>query len=103
MSDVTAGIVAEYNLAPVPFVSCVDQATRIFCSAALDTQTFSTDSYVVYPTADVTAPLITLEGDADFSLEFGTPFVDPGASWIDNRDGTGTVNYNSGTLHQNTL
>ena len=102
VSDVTAGIVAEYNIAPVPYVTCVDQTTRVFCSAALDTQSFSIDSYVTYPTADTTAPQITLIGSADYDLEYSTPFVDSGATWIDNRNGTGTV-MGSGTVDYMTL
>jgi hypothetical protein len=32
VSDVTAGIVAEYNLAPSLNVTCIDQSTRVLCS-----------------------------------------------------------------------
>ena len=36
---------------------------------------------------DVTPPEITLKGDAEITLKAGTPFTDPGATAIDNRDG----------------
>lgn len=94
---------AEYNLAPVSYVSCIDQTTRVLCSAALDTQTFTTDAYVTYPTPDTTAPLITLNGSGTVQMEAGGGFYDEGAEWLDNRAGTGFINFNSGTLDGNVL
>lgn len=36
---------------------------------------------------DITPPEITLKGEAEITLRAGTPFTDPGATAIDNRDG----------------
>ena len=58
VSDITAAIVAEYNLAPLPSVTCADQSTRVLCSGTVDTQTFSIDAYVTYPTPDNIAPVV---------------------------------------------
>lgn len=97
ISDVTAGIVAEYNLAPVSYVTCVDQTTRVLCSAALDTQTFSIDAYVTYEIEDGTAPQITINEQNFVGTQTGSQYVEAGsiftesATWIDNRAGSGTV------------
>lgn len=76
VSDVTAGIVAQYNIAPVPYVTCVDETTRILCSAALDTQTFTIDSYVTYPSSDTVAPLLTLVGSGAPTVEIDDGYED---------------------------
>jgi hypothetical protein len=47
---------------------------------------------------DLTAPLITLSGAALVNLVVGTPFVDPGATCVDNYDPTCTVTV-SGTVN----
>ncbi len=39
------------------------------------------------PPTDTVPPVITLMGDAEISVPAGTPFVDPGATASDNRDG----------------
>ncbi len=53
---------------------------------------------------DVTAPVVTLSGATPVDVEFGGPFVDDGATWTDNVDGTGNIGaYNSGSLDVNTL
>lgn len=102
VSQVSSGIVAAYNAAPLGNVNCVDQTTRILCSGTVDTQTFSIDAYVTHPTPDTIAPLLTVVGNANSILEYGTPFADPGATWIDNRDGTGTI-MGSGTVDHMTI
>ncbi len=103
MSDVTAGLVAAFNLAPAPSVTCVDQSTHVLCSGVFDTQTFRIDASVTYPTADTIAPLVTLVGSASETIPFGLGYADPGATWIDNRDGTGTLLATSGSVNTNVL
>lgn len=103
VSDVTAGLVAAFNLAPAPSVTCVDQSTRVLCSGLFDTQTFSIDASVTYPTADMIAPLVTLVGSASETIAFGSGYADSGATWIDNRDGTGTLLATSGSVNTNVL
>ena len=48
---------------------------------------------------DKTAPTITLIGDNPINLENGATFNDPGATWTDNVDGTGTVSAFSGSVN----
>lgn len=53
-------------------------------------------SYIV----DKEAPRITLNASNPFNVLKGTNFVDPGAHWTDNYDGTGFIPYaTSGTLN----
>ncbi len=40
---------------------------------------------------DTTAPVITLSGSSTVNVEFGSGFVDDGASWTDNVDGSGFI------------
>lgn len=50
---------------------------------------------------DTTAPVISLEGDAEMTVEQGADFVDPGASASDDTDGTVSVSV-SGSVDANT-
>ena len=51
---------------------------------------------------DQNAPVITLSGSDPFTLAQGTPFVDPGATCIDNVDVTCTVNATGTVDHTQT-
>jgi hypothetical protein len=42
---------------------------------------------VIYVVSDQTAPVITVNGSADTTIEVGTPWVDLGASALDNKEG----------------
>ena len=42
---------------------------------------------VIYVVADQTAPVITINGPNDVTIEVGTPFVDLGATALDNKEG----------------
>ncbi len=79
-------------------ITCVDETTRVLCSGSVDTQSFTIDAYVTYPAADTTAPQVTLVGSSNIDIEYGSSFVDPGATWIDNRDGSDSVVAFSGTV-----
>ena len=46
------------------------------------------DSDVVLDTA---APVVTLNGEASMAVALGSVFADPGATWTDNMDGSGTI------------
>lgn len=48
---------------------------------------------------DTTPPVVTLSGDSSMTIEAGTAFTDPGASYVDACDGSGTV---TGTGNVNT-
>ncbi len=53
---------------------------------------------------DTTPPVITLSGAATVNVEFGSGFVDDGASWTDNVDGSGFISgYNSGSVNTGAL
>lgn len=75
----------------------------MLCSGTADTQSFSIDAYVIYPTADTTAPLVTLVGPASETIAIGSSYTDLGATWIDNRDGSGTLLAISGSVNTNAL
>ena len=57
---------------------------------------------VIYVVSDQTAPVITVNGSADTTIEVGTPWLDLGASALDNKEGdltnaivtTGVVDFN---------
>ncbi len=66
--------------------------------------TGSVDRLVAVLDPDIFPPVVTLSGSTPMDVEFGGPFVDPGATWTDNVDGSGVIaGYNSGTLDVNTL
>jgi large repetitive protein len=98
-----SGVIANYNSGTLD----VNQSGSyligyIYVDAAGNTG--SVDRVVNVVEADVTAPIVTITGFTPMDVEFGGPFVDPGADWTDNVDGTGTIaGYNSGTLDVNTL
>lgn len=103
VSDVTAGIVAAYNLSPLTNITCVDETTRVLCSGSVDTQAFSIDSYVTYPSPDTLTPQLTLLGSNPETITYGSVYTDPGATWLDNRDGTGTILATSWSVNTNLL
>lgn len=49
---------------------------------------------------DIVAPIITLNGSANVSVDLGSPYVELGATWTDNVDGTGSAVV-SGTVDVN--
>lgn len=49
--------------------------------------------------ADVTPPVVTLNGSANISIEYGNPYTELGATWTDNIDGSGNVTNISGTVN----
>lgn len=53
-------------------------------------------------TYDVTAPVITVNG-LTMTVEKGAAYVEPGATWTDNIDGSGDVSDISGTVDINTV
>ncbi len=65
------------------------------------TRTVNVNAHVVVdPIADTTPPVITLSGASSVNIEFGSDFVDDGASWTDNIDGTGIISrYNTGSVN----
>jgi len=60
---------------------------------ATDSQgaTFSKSFSLNLTNLDESAPVITLIGGASISHEVGSAYVDPGATWADDVDGTGTL------------
>lgn len=53
---------------------------------------------------DTTPPMIVLSGSASVNVEFGSSFVDDGARWTDNVDGSGTIShYTSGSVNTGAL
>ncbi len=103
VTNVTAGLVAAYNAAPLGYVTCTDQSTRVFCTSNTDIVRFNIDANVTYPNADTTAPLVTLVGSSSSTVAYGSTYNDSGATWIDNRDGTGTILATSGSVDTNVL
>lgn len=71
---ITVSAEGEY----VVYAEAIDGIGQI----ALDQDTF---------TIDATAPVITLNGESEITIEKGSVFVDPGASVVDNLDSTVTV------------
>ena len=70
--------------------------------------TFTSQSIGVMPlavyAADTTPPVLTILGSDPYSTSFGTGFTDPGASWIDDTDGSGIVlNATSGSVNTNII
>jgi Domain of unknown function (DUF5011) len=58
----------------------------------------------VLSTPDVTPPVVTLSGSASITSGIGMTFIDDGASWTDNVDGSGLIGgYNSGTVNTGAL
>lgn len=45
----------------------------------------------IAPPPDTEAPVVTVSGEAVVSGEYGYPYVDAGASWTDNVDGSGSA------------
>ena len=53
---------------------------------------------------DTTPPTVTLSGSSTVNVEYGNDFVDDGANWTDNVDGSGFIPaYNSGTVNTGAL
>lgn len=43
------------------------------------------------PPPDTTPPVVTVSGELTVSGEFGSTFIDNGATWTDNQDGGGVI------------
>ena len=64
----------------------------------------ATNSTFTITTVDTVAPVITLSGAATVNVELGSSFVDAGATWTDNVDGSGVIaGYNSGSVNTGAL
>jgi Domain of unknown function (DUF5011) len=50
-----------------------------------------TRTITVTPVPDTTAPVVTLSGVTPLYVEYGSGYTDPGASWTDNFDGSGST------------
>ncbi len=58
----------------------------------------------IIPVPDTTPPVITLSGSATVNVEYGNDFIDDGASWTDNVDGSGFIpGYTSGSVNTGAL
>ena len=53
---------------------------------------------------DLTAPVISLVGSGVVNVEYAGSFVDPGATWTDNVDGTGSISsFTNGSINVNAI
>jgi trimeric autotransporter adhesin len=52
---------------------------------------------------DTTAPSMTLSGSTPMTVAHGSIFSDPGATWTDIVDGSGSVTAFSGTVNMNSV
>ena len=59
----------------------------------------SSDNSVMIIELDTTAPLVTVSGAISIDVEYAGSFIEDGATWTDNVDGSGTISaYNSGSI-----
>jgi hypothetical protein len=58
-----------------------------------------TKSITVNAAADVTPPMITLNGSNPMNINIGSTYTEPGAIWNDAVDGSGTVSTITGTVN----
>lgn len=65
-------------------------------------QIFGVSPSLVYAD-DTTPPVLTLIGSDPMDTAYGQPFTDPGAEYIDDTDGTGSISASSGMVDENTL
>ena len=74
----------------------------VYVDASGNTGSVSRTVNVIAP--DLTAPIVSLVGVSPVSVEYASSFVDPGATWTDNVDGTGSIaSFNSGSININVL
>lgn len=60
----------------------------------------SSDNSVMIIEPDITAPIVTVSGAISIDVEYAGSFIDDGATWTDNVDGSGTISvYNSGSVN----
>lgn len=62
----------------------------------------ATEEVILGSYNDITAPVITLNGDSTVSVDLGSTYTELGATWTDNVDGTGSATV-SGTVDINTI
>ncbi len=64
----------------------------------------SSDNSVMIIELDTTAPLVTVSGAISIDVEYAGSFIEDGATWTDNVDGSGTISaYNSGSVNTGAL
>ena len=99
-----AGVIGSYNSGSVD-VNNTGSYTVGYIHADTSGNTGSVDRVInVVAAIDTTAPVITLSGASSVTVEYGSSFVDLGATWTDNVDGTGVISmYNSGSVNTGTL
>lgn len=97
------GVIANYNSGTLDVNNSGSYTiSYVYVDSAGNTGSIS--RVVNVTDSDLTAPVVTLSGSTPVDVEFGGPFVDDGANWTDNVDGTGNIGaYNSGSLDVNTL
>lgn len=68
-------------------------ALRYFAGGVSIYNEDSTITNVTYgtPPLDTTPPVVTLSGSATVNIEYGNSYVELGASWTDNVDGSGSA------------
>lgn len=66
---------------------------RFFASALLVPFLFQSlgGTLSVYADGDTNPPVVTIIGSDPMDTPFGSPFSDPGATWTDDTDGSGTL------------
>jgi hypothetical protein len=95
VADVVAGLVAAYSGASIPGITCIDNMTRVLCTASNDTAAFATNASIIYEIPDTIAPQITLNEQNYVGIKTGSQYVEAGSAfsesaiWIDNRAGAG--------------
>jgi hypothetical protein len=60
VANVVAGLVNAYSAASIPGITCIDNMTRVLCTASDDTVEFATSASIIYEIPDGIAPQITL-------------------------------------------
>jgi hypothetical protein len=91
VSEIISGILAAMVADPSPVGNCVDNTTKITCTSINSSTSLSSLSSVTYPSPDTTAPIVTLVGSSTGTVFVGASYTELWATWIDNRDGSGTV------------
>ena len=86
-----SGFIGSYNSGSVN-TGALGSYTVSYVYADASGNTGSVDRVVnVVAAPDTEAPVITLSGSSNVDVEYGASFVDDGASWTDNVDGSGVI------------
>jgi fluoride ion exporter CrcB/FEX len=96
-----SGVIANYNSGTLDVNNTgAYLISYVYVDAAGNTGTV--DRLVIVDEPDTTPPVVSLSGSSPVIIFSGWVFVDEGATWTDNWDGSGVIaNYNSGTLDVN--